>query len=369
MIDWDDQVGSHRRTENSRSGGLRHDVAIPARIEGMTGSSMDAEINDVSSGGMSLRIPIFAASAGMEILPVGSKVIVIFAPDHKNTPDDTVRLSAEIARRNPPFVGVHFVEMNLQQRRALGVLAALSVHSRTISSNVARDPGAMPARELDARPILVACLKVIERRLPNIIWTLRTELVTQLRLLNEDDSRKFPGNAKEQADLIDEKGTAIGRTIERRIIQSFAELGGLDSTRELVFTRQQIARAKQQAAADKLGLVEEKTLERSIAMDTTAKRMDTTLTGKSFDVNVRLANVLRRRIDNIENPLAPAVMCCMLWESVTEFCDSPRVHVCLQRAMIRHIMPLLSDLYDALEKTLDEKGVPNSYWTGEGNTP
>ena len=348
---------------------MRHDVTIPARIEGMTGSSMDAEINDVSSGGMSLRIPIFAASAGVEILPVGSKVVVIFAPDHKNTPDDTVRLSAEIVRRNPPSVGVHFVDMSTQQRRALRILAALAVESRTFSSDVARGPDAMPDPELDARPIMVACLKVIERRLPNMIWTLRTELVTQLRLLKEDDAEKLPGDAKEEADLIDEKGTAISRTIERRVMQSFAELGGLDSTRELVFTRQQIERAKQQAAADKLGLIEEKTLERSIAMDTTAKRMDTTLTGKSFDINVRLANVLRRRIDNIENPLTPAVMCCMMWESVTGFCDSPRVHVCLQRALIRHIMPLLSDLYDALEKTLDEKGVPNSYWTGEGNIP
>ena len=46
---------------------------------------------------------------------------------------------------------------------------------------------------------------------------------------------------------------------------------------------------------------------------------DRTLASQSFNVNVRLANVLGRRIDgNSNNPLVPGVMCRMLWESVAE---------------------------------------------------
>jgi len=76
--------------------------------------------------------------------------------------------------------------------------------------------------------------------------------------------------------------------------------------------------------------------------------------------------VLRQRIDeNPANPLLPAVMCRMLWQGVTGYCDSPRVYACMRTAIVKEVMPLLAELYEQLDEALDALGVPDQYWIGE----
>jgi hypothetical protein len=114
-----------------------------------------------------------------------------------------------------------------------------------------------------------------------------------------------------------------------------------------------------------VGLVAQASLERKIALEATCKRLEGALVGKSFDISVRLANVLRRRIDDKMNPLAPSTICRVLWESITQYSESPRIHGCLHGVIVNNLIPLLSDLYDDLEKVLDEQGVPSSFWMNE----
>ncbi|MFT5446320.1 MAG: hypothetical protein ACI9DC_001486 [Gammaproteobacteria bacterium] len=364
MIDWDDEIEPHRRQENSRSGGLRHDVSIPVRVEGLRGGDMNATIQDVSSTGMSMRLPMSATEHDDKVLPFGSSLSIVFAPDHANAPEDVVRLSVVVTRRQLPIIGVRFIDINQDQRHALRVLAMLAVESRTTSKSGARDTVARPDPELDARAIMIACRKVIEQRLPNIVWTLRTELVTQLRIMGLNDTDK--SEAKAEAELIEQKSTAITRTIERQVLQTFAELSGLDSTQELVFTRAQLEQAAKQMADKKVGLIDRKSLERSIAINTACKRLESTLAGKSFDLNVRLANVLGRRIEDDQTPLAPSTMCRILWQAVQQYCESPHVDVSLHAVIVKRIMPMISELYGDLGTTLDKNNVPTSYWLNKG---
>ena len=100
MSPWSDDREVLRPQENSRSGGLRHEVTVPARIEGRAGGFMDAEIVDVGSGGMHLRHAMFAADGGVDALPVGTAVTVTFAPDYASAPDDTVQLRAQVVGGN-----------------------------------------------------------------------------------------------------------------------------------------------------------------------------------------------------------------------------------------------------------------------------
>jgi len=259
---------------------------------------------------------------------------------------------------------VRFVKLTGEQRRALRTLAVLAVESRA-RSNDAEDKSRSPGVKFNGRVIMSACLKVIERRLPNMVWTLRTELVKRLRAMGAGESHEVGNSARSDADQIEAKASAIARTVERRVIRTFAEVGGLDDTQQLVLAHLKRPGAGVKAAAgEKLGLVKDKALESSVAMNATCQRFETELAGRSFDVNVRLANVLGRRIDEIENPLVPAVMCRMLWQSVIEYCESPRMHTCLHSTLVRDIMPLISELYDQLDETLDAQGVPDSYWMG-----
>ncbi len=82
---------------------------------------------------------------------------------------------------------------------------------------------------------------------------------------------------------------------------------------------------------------------------------------KLFQLNVRLAGVLGHPLDPDANPLQPATACRILWQATVDFCDSPRMRRCLHDAIRVRVVPLLGELYDAIEKTLDEEGVPRAF--------
>lgn len=127
---------------------------------------MDATIHDVNSTGMLLRLPMSATEHDDKVLPLGSALGVVFAPDHANAPDETVRLSVVVSRRQLPTVGGRLVDTNKEQRRALRILAMLAVESRAMSNSSTRDAVTRPYAGIDPRAIMAACRKVIKQRLP-----------------------------------------------------------------------------------------------------------------------------------------------------------------------------------------------------------
>lgn len=371
MTDWDDEDQVERREQTPRTGGLRHDVAIPAHIELIAGDDIQCEIVDVSSTGMYLRLVMFLEQGDPRTLPSGGAVTVAFVPDAENGAGTKVRVRGEIVRRDPHGIGLRFGNLDKDQTRALRMVAVRAVESRASRARSSADTKVAAASKIDARQVCSACLKVLERRLASLLWTLRTEVTTRLRNRRQSDADSAEGSARADAELIDEKGTAIARTAERRVIQAFARLADLDSTEQIV-----LAHLKRKPAApavstgQKIGLVGDKAVQSSVLLEDACQRLETALSSRSFGVNVRLANVLRRRIDGEEsNPLLPDVMCRMLWQSVTEYCDTPRVHNCLRAAIVHEITPLLSELYEQLDQTLDTFGVPESYWMSDGEGP
>ena len=363
MIDRNDDGHIRRRQGDSRKGGLRHKMDVPARIMLKGGGRLDAKIRNVSATGMYLRHAMLAEKGDVEVLQIGNLVLIYFAPDPENAPGEKVRLYAEIVRRLPHGIGVRFLNMTSEHKRALRVLAVLAFHAREVSATAAKDAESSSTAKRDARVITSACRKVIERRLPNMIWALRTEVAKRLRLMPRGEAHGKGLDGRVLAQIIEDKGTVISRTIERRVIQTFAEVGGLDDTQEVLFTG--IQRAKIKAAAGREpNLVANETLDGTVAMDATCQRFESALASKSFDVNVRLANVVRRRIDNIENPLVPKVICRMMWESVAEHSNARSVHTCLHDTLIEQVVPLLSDLYDEIQKTLDQHQVPRVFGGG-----
>lgn len=367
MIDWDEDGDVRRHQEDSRSGGLRHVMAVPARIQFAGGGGLDAQIRNLSRDGMFLRHAMLVEKGDVDVLRVGTPLSVTFAPDHASTPDDKVQLSAEIVRRLPNGIGVRFVNMTREHRHALRVLAVLTVRARGSFGATSQERDEERAAKRDPRVIMGACRKVIERRLPNMIWTLRTEVAKQLRLTGQSATAGDPVDAREAAKAIEDKALAIGRTIERRVIQTFAEVGGLDDTQEVVLTLVQRAKIKAAAAGKEPALMDHEIIDGSVAMMATVQRFESALIGKSFEINVRMANVVGRRIDNLENPLVPQVICRMMWQSFTEHSESPRVHTCLHETLVGHIIPLLSEMYDELTKTLDQHKVPKAFGKGGGS--
>lgn len=203
-----------RRQVDSRAGGLRHAMDVPARIQTQAGGFIDATIRNASSVGMYLHHTLLDEKRGVDPLPVGSSVTVVFAPDHAGKPTDTVKFSAQVMRRHPHGTGVCFLAVTPDHKRALRMLAVLAVGARESSITGAVNVQDQPAWKQRSRGILSACRKVIERRLPNMIWTLRIEVARQL-LLVKDDGNGAAEEARREAAMLEEKGTAIGRSTLR----------------------------------------------------------------------------------------------------------------------------------------------------------
>ncbi len=342
---------------------LRHTVRVPARILGQKGDPITAEIRNVSSNGMFLGYDLLVPAGGIEPLSIGTTVHILFKPDAESAPDNMVTTAAEIMRRHPHGIGVQMVAMDGNQRQALRMLAVAAVLEREHNMRYSEDTATLgkAENELNNKTIIRHCRKVIERHLPNILWVLRMEVSKRLRLYKDDNDPESRALGIADADLLDEKASAIGLTIERRVMQAFAELGSLDSTQELLFNSPQSIMASTLESDEALRLMDKKAVEQSVLLQTAIQRVESKLHTKSFEINVRVAGVLMRRVDNVENPLLPSVLCRMLWQSTLEYCKTTRVQRSLQNAIALRVTPLLSDLYDDLGETLDKHGVPNAF--------
>ncbi|MEQ8663370.1 MAG: hypothetical protein RLW62_21345, partial [Gammaproteobacteria bacterium] len=61
-------------------------------------------------------------------------------------------------------------------------------------------------------------------------------------------------------------------------------------------------------------------------------------------------------LDAKSNTLLPGAICRILWHAITHYCGSPRVHKALQQIMLNDVAPLIGELYQALNETLDNEG-------------
>ena len=58
--------------------------------------------------------------------------------------------------------------------------------------------------------------------------------------------------------------------------------------------------------------------------------------------------------------MLPQLLCRILWDVIIEFCDRPRIRASLKDVITTRIVPLLGELYDELNKTLDGEDVPRA---------
>jgi hypothetical protein len=336
-------------TWGRRRANMRHEVSLPAIIIDRSVGPMACAIEDISSTGMLLSLELFMAEPGREPLKAGTRADLEFAPEGDDAPTDNVSVEVEVMWRTPVAVGVRFVNIDDALRGALRKVVAAAVASRGGMSNERRE-------QLEAvrRRILLACRKTVQRLLPNIIWSMRSEVTKRLRAMADGATPDDARVARSEADAIDEKANAIGRTIERQFLQSYAEASDLDQTQEL--TVRHLASTFTGKKDGKPKLVGANVSDRNARILAIGLAAEERYKKQFFSLNVRLANVIGHPIEAESNPLVPGNACRIMWEATISHCDSPRVQRCLQQAMQQRIVPLLGELYDALEKTLDEEG-------------
>ncbi len=344
---------------------LRHEVDVPARIMGQMDAVYDCRICDISSSGMLLSYDLLVPEGGREPLKEGSDIVVRFAPDAEHSPDYFVTFEVRIMWKTPHGIGVRFRKVGEEQKAALRVLAQMAVAERARAETEARKRSAR-APVWNKSKVMSGCRKTLERHLPNMTWTLRTEVVRRLHQLGEDHPELRETVAAEAA-TIDSKANAIGRSVERQLMLAVAEMAGLDDTQEMVLApvRSKIVAMATgrpaEEAEDEMGMVENDQVAQSAALAAAVQHIEDALKSRVFELNIRLANVLAQKLDTTNNPLLPARLCRTLWESVTEHVDNANVRRCLRETFRSRMLPLLSDLYGELHKTLDAHDVPGAF--------
>ena len=333
---------------------LRHEVAVPASIAGKSAAPIDCEIRDVSSTGMSLATQLQIPDAAGDPLAAGGEAHVAFSPDPEHTPTETVVLPVQIMWRRPLGVGIRFLNLDDDLRTVLQTMARKAVDARN-DENI--QGGAFsPA---DQRKILGACRKSLDKLLPNIIWAMRTDVSRRLRLFAAKAEGEAAVKALAEADLLDASASAIGRTIEIQFFRDFAKSADLDQTQELKFS--DIAGHALPKSQNNLRVIGDRGAELSTVITTLAHAAEERYKSTLFELNVRLKDVIGHRMDNESNPLYPTAACRILWEATVQYCDSPRVRTELKAAITSRVVPLLGELYESLQKTLDDEHVPQAF--------
>ena len=353
----DDQVEGLTRDDDwgRRRGSIRHEVSLPAIVFDRKNNAVACTIEDISSTGMALKIDLKTPEPGREALEQGTGGRLEFSVRLATEGSHKVQVPVQIMWRTPIGLGVRFKRSDDALRLALKSIAQAAVEAR------GAEPG--PGRRVRAtqhRKIMLACRKTAEKLLPNIIWTLRTEVGRRLRHEADGAPVAHAREARAEADLIDEKAIPIGRTIERQFLQAFAVVSDLDQTQELTVAPLFIKKPEGGAAGG-LDVVGDESVEQDSTIIAIGHAAAEKFKLKLFQLNVRLANVLGHPLDPASNPLHPATACRIFWQATVEYVDSPRVRRCLYDAIRLRVVPLIGELYDAIDKTLDEEGAPRAF--------
>ena len=353
----DEKVEGITRPEDwgRRRGSIRHDVSLPAIVFDRKGTAVACTVEDISSTGMSLKIDLKAAEPGREALEQGTGARLEFSVRLEAGRSQKIAVPVQVMWRTPVGLGVRFKRQDDNLRAALKVIAQAAVEARAVEP-----AGGRRGRPANHRKVMLACRKTSEKLLPNIIWALRTETGKRLRHEADGASPTQAREARAEADLLDEKAIPIGRTIERQFLQAFAVVSDMDQTQEMTVAPMFLKNTDGDGdgAMGVVGNDENQQDATILAIGHTAAEK---FKLKLFQLNVRLAGVLGHPLEPRDNPLQPVTTCRILWQATVEYCDSPRVRRCLHDAIRARIVPLLGELYEALEKTLDEAGVPRAF--------
>ncbi len=352
---FDDIVDPQDQGKGNRRYRLRHRVGASARVVGKRGVSLECRIEDICRSGMFLTFNVLLPDGGPEPLEVGTEVQVSFAAPFGDE-QRPVSLPVRVMRRLPHGVGVQILDLRDDGLKALRALALKAVRARVAAEERRTAGGAIWRKGRDNTRIMKSCRKVIERNLPKIISALLSELRRRLTAAG--------GNA--ESEVVASKAMAIGRTIERQVLMSFASLCDLDSTQELLLAPVAAARPAESgigaaASDDELSVVEGAVVDEGVAITMVAERLHKKLRAKSFELDVRLAQLLQRRMDTDDNPLEPAVFGRTLWRSVADHARTPHLASCLGEAIAVGVVDRLGDLYDDLGATLDEYGAARAF--------
>ena len=357
------EQGEHRIAASSmgedwgkRRASLRHEVSLDALAVDPKCGNIECRINDLSASGMALSTELFAPAPGAEPLKPGVDIKLKFTPGEAQP---AVAAAATVMWRTPTAFGLKFKDIDGPLNEALRSIARSAVESRLGESTQNR-------REMTAeqRKIIRDCRRTLQKLVPNIIWTLRTDLAAQLRTAAQTADAAVKLALSQDAERIDQESANIGRAIEHEFLQGFADATDMDETQELSLAL--IAAASTDTRAGDASLEDEREVKDQAIITALGHSAEERFKVVYFELDVRLANIVGHALNREVNSLAPAVACKILWKGITRSHDSAGVQTYLRKAMQNRTIPLLGELYDALHKTLDEAGADSYFDLNNG---
>ena len=351
----DERVEAAPDEGRNRRSNLRHEVALPAVAADPAHGAYRCVIVDISASGMALRFSGAIPTGPAEPFATGANITLRFAPDPHFAPEHTVAFPATVQWRNPVAMGIEFKSVHEELASALQTVAEAAVRLRSEELSATQQ-----RRSPAQRKILVDCRKTMQKQLPHILWTVRTETINRLNAAAARASDLEKSEFFRQAGLLEEKAAAITRTAELRFLKQFETVSDLDQTMEVNMV-QVNAETVHGLAPKPSSLADDSQCDHDARVLTLGHSAEQRYKNEYFELEVRLANVAEHKFDTSDNPLVPVVACTIVWESIIAFCNGSETKAALQQAMQEHFIPLLGELYISLHQTLDESGAQNIF--------
>ena len=304
-------------------------------------------IEDVSSTGMALKIENFTPERGYPSLEQGARVDLTFAPDPVGAPETKVTAPGVIVWRSPIAFGIRFYEINDALRGVLKTIVTAALDDRVAASqgerNIVSD---------EQRQIMVECRNTLQKQLPNLIWTLRTEIIHRLHMKADSADQRAAASLGNYAALLESKAMPIRLTIEHDFLKGFAKASDLEQTMDVTFT--DFTGTSRGTDSNESGsLQDDRQVEEDPRIAALGRATEERFKSEYSELDVRLANVMGPAFNRESDPIAPAAACHILWNGIVKYCDSPAVQMCLQDAIQKRIIPLLGELYEQIHETLN----------------
>ncbi len=347
------------RVEHERRRHTRHPISLSATIIAPNGDAHEAIIKDFCLGGL------FVACRGL-VDPPGGRPVGKEAPLRVSFVlpvegrDESFEVFTQVARVLSDGMGVHFTDADVSTLKALRALATyakqerkraeaaarLAVPSETVISGVDADM-------LDASKVLVRCKSIVADYLTANIEALYKRADEKLSQACTD---------------------AIGTAEEGRYFHAMWELNNLQSTihmslrADILNRLDELMRPEGRRSTDledtdemgDLSLVDTQSFSDWLAIKEILEEASKRTAESNAKLEQNLSQLLRIRVDENSNPVAPLTICAAFHDAVHGLWLSPVARDPLFQAFRETLIENLSDLYRELNALLEAHGIASA---------
>ncbi len=310
-------------------------------------------IRDFCLGGVFLAVPPEtrqAVSDELGQLERETPLIIEFSASNEQGELQRFRVPAKVARATGTGVGVSFMNPDPAALTALRQLAMRRPAETSVGAEADGTPGAAAAmlRTGKGREVLESCTKLVSDKLvptfKSFFQHMGARLVTAA---GESESNVEQGHFFDAITELNSRKKPIEQDLPATILDGLKHLGGF---------RIREKQEKPVQDTSELSLVDKEAFEDFLAIAEMVSRAEERWKSQLTELENRLSNFVKTRIDASSNPIGPAAVCHAFGDVMEGLAVEPTAMRVVYRCFDDEVVETFGELYQGLNAILDEAG-------------